>query len=417
MKVNAQRLWDRQQQVGSIGADPKGGISRFAWTPEYRQACELLIEWMHKAGLKVRIDTVGNIYGRLEGTEKLPAILSGSHFDTVPNGGKFDGLTGIMTALEALTTMHENGVRPRRPIEMIAFVNEEASQFLGGTFGSKAICGEIPQAYVWDCKHRFTGQPLHDAMKEFGMGLDPDNVRASVIDPKDYCCFIEVHIEQGRYLLEQDIPLAVVTDIAGIKQFYITLNGVSCHAGGMAMEDRHDTLAAAAAIACEVERLAKTISSNARGTVGYIESDPGEHNIVARRSTMPVDYREADDALWARYYDELIEFTEQECAKRGLTYSVKFTIDLRPAHADPRIQDSISKAAEDYGIKHTRMISFPCHDAVNMERIMPMGMIFLRSSNNGLSHCPEEYTTPEDLEAGANALLGTFLDLSQRVDF
>lgn len=413
MKVNAKRLWERLQEVGSIGADPRGGISRFAWTPEYRQACELLMQWMREAGLTVRMDTVGNIFGRLEGKTSKPAILSGSHFDTVPCGGKFDGLAGIMTALEALTTLRENGFTPERPIEMVAFVNEEASQFLGGTFGSKAMCGVLSDNYPWECKHRYTGQTLHQAMLDFGMGLDPDNFAGSRIDPKDYCCFIELHIEQGRYLLDHDIPMAVITDIAGIKQFYITLNGVSCHAGGMAMEDRHDTLAAAAAIACEVERLAKTISVNARGTVGYIDSDPGEHNIIARMSTVPVDYREVDDECWIRFYDDLIAFVEKECANRGLTYSIKTTIDLKPSHCDKRIMESMHKASDEHGIYHTEMISFPCHDAVNLERIMPMGMIFLRSSNEGLSHCPEEYTTPEDLEAGANALLGTFIDLAQ----
>ncbi|WP_195276356.1 M20 family metallo-hydrolase [Anaerotruncus rubiinfantis] len=413
MEINKARLWDRQQQIGSIGADPQGGISRFAWTPEYKEACELLIKWMEEAGLGVRVDTVGNIYGRMEGTEDLPAILSGSHFDTVPNGGKFDGLTGIMTALEALQTMRDSGYKPRRPIEMVAFVNEEASQFLGGTFGSKAMCGVLPHDYPDVTKHRFTGEPLRDAMREFGMGLDPDNIENSIIDPKNYCCFIEVHIEQGRYLLEHDLPLAVVTDIAGIKQFYITLNGISCHAGGMAMEDRHDTLAAAAAVACEVERLAKTLSPNTRGTVGYIQSDPAEHNIIARQSVIPVDYREADDEKWQKFYDDLIAFVEKQCSERGLTYSVTTTIDERPSHCHPRLMSAIHKAAEGHRIPHTEMISFPCHDAVNIERIMPMGMIFLRSSNEGLSHCPEEYTTPEDLEAGANTLLGTFIDLCE----
>jgi len=417
MKVNKTRLWNRLQELGGIGADPRGGVSRFAWTKEYKEACDLLIQWLKAENLAVRVDTVGNIFARMEGREELPAILSGSHLDTVPCGGKFDGMVGIMTALEALSTMREAGFRPRRPIELVAFVNEEASQFLGGTFGSKAMCGEIPTDYPLTCKHRETGETLRQAMLDFGMGLDPDDVAGSRIRPGDYCCFIETHIEQGRYLLDRGLPLAVVTDIAGIKQFYITLNGVSCHAGGMAMEDRHDTLAAAAAIACEVERLARTISPNTRGTVGYIESSPAEHNIVANRSVIPVDYRESDDERWARFYAELMAFVEAQCASRGLTWSVRTTIDLKPSHCDKRIMDSIRSAADIHGIPHMDMISYPCHDAVNLERVMPIGMIFLRSSNDGLSHCPEEYTTPEDLEAGANALLGVFADIGEEVEF
>lgn len=413
MKINEHRLWKRLQRIGSIGECAEGGISRFAWTPEYKEACELLISWMKEAGLSVRIDTVGNIFGRMDGSEDIPAILIGSHLDTVPNGGKYDGLAGIMVSLEMMQTMHENNYKPLRPIEMVALINEEASQFLGGTFGSKAMCGLLAHDYPDTCLHRFTRQPLREAMLEFGMGLDPDNIEKSIINPINYQCFLEVHIEQGRYLLDHDTPLAVVTDIAGIKQFYITFNGVSCHAGGMALKDRHDTLVAAAAVACEVERIAKAFGSDTRGTVGYIESTPAEHNIVANKSVMPVDYREADDDKWKCFYEKLIKFTERQCRDRGLDYLVDFTLSEPPAHCNPQIQSIINKSAEEYGIKHTEMISFPCHDAVNIERIMPIGMIFLRSLNEGVSHCPREYTQPEDLAAGANTLLGTCMKLCE----
>ncbi len=414
MRINRERLWKKQHETGAIGAVKEGGISRFAWTPEYKRACENLMEQMREIGLEVRMDTVGNIFGRYEGSEKLPAILCGSHLDTVPNGGYFDGLTGIMTALEAVTVMMEEGFKPRRPIEIVAFINEEASQFLGGTFGSKAMCGELPPDYADTCRHRVTGEPLRKAMKEFGMGTDPDRLPDSRIDPKDYFCFIEVHIEQGRYLLDGDIPISVVSDIAGIKQFYIELHGVSCHAGGMAMKDRHDTLQAAAAIACEVERLALATGNDTRSTVGYIESEPGEHNIVANKSVIPVDYREADDRIWSQLYEDILEFVKKECEKRGLTWSVYSTCDLAPSHCNRSIMKVMDQAAEELGVRHNEMISFPCHDAVNMERILPVGMIFVRSSNEGLSHCPEEYTTKEDLGDSADVLLGTLKKLSNR---
>ncbi|WP_276952102.1 M20 family metallo-hydrolase [Enterocloster lavalensis] len=413
MRINRERLWTRLQSLGGVGSDPQGGVSRFAWTPEYREACRILMGWMEEAGLTVRMDGVGNILGRMEGKQDLPAILTGSHFDTVPNGGRFDGMAGVMAALELLTTLHESGYIPERPIEMVAFVNEEASQFLGGTFGSKAMCGVLPSDYTSNCLHRYTGQPLREAMLEFDMNLDPDHIEKSRINPCDYLAFLELHIEQGKYLLNQDLPLAVITSVAGIRQFYITLKGVSAHAGGMAMEDRHDTLMAAAAIACEVERLALCSGSNTRGTVGYIQSHPAEHNIIADESVIPVDYREDDDAIWADYYDKLIHFVEEECAKRGLEYTIRTTIDLRPAHCHPQLIKIMEEEAASLEIPHTQMVSYPCHDSVNFERIMPMGMIFLRSSNGGLSHCPQEYTTPEDMEAGTNLLLNTILKLSE----
>lgn len=412
LKVNGKRLWEREMYVGEIGADPRGGISRFAWTPEYRQACEVLMGWMREIGLTARMDTVGNIYGRLEGEEDLPPVLTGSHFDTVPCGGKFDGLAGIMTALEVLNTLKENGVKPRRPIEMIAFVNEEASQFLGGTFGSKAICGMLPDDYALKSMHRETGITMKQAMLEFGMGLEPDNFAGSRITEKDYHAFIELHIEQGKYLLQKGLPLAVIDTVAGIKQFYITIEGVAAHAGGMAMEDRHDAMAAAAAIATEVERLALTSGSQTRGTVGYIQAHPAEHNIIADQAIVPVDFREDKDDIWNDLYDNLMAFTKKECDKRGLTFSVKSTINNTPCHCDPRIINLIEDCATAMDIPHMHMISFPAHDSIQMGRLYPMGMIFLRSSNNGVSHCPEEHTTPEDLEAGANLLLQTVLRLA-----
>ena len=414
MKINSERLWQRLQTVGEIGADPRGGISRFAWTKEYREACILLMQWMKDSGLKPRMDTVGNIYARLEGAEDLPPVLTGSHFDTVPCGGKFDGLAGVMAALEAMTTIRENGVTPRRPIEMIAFVNEEASQFLGGHFGSKAICNMLPADYVDTSRDRTTGITMREAMLKFDMGLEPDNFASSFLKSEDYYAFIELHIEQGKYLLQKGLPLAVVEDIAGIKQFYITINGVAAHAGGMAMEDRHDAMAAAAHIACEVERLALTSGSTTRGTCGYIQAHPAEHNIVADQAIVPVDFREVKDDLWTRLYTDLMTYVDAICRQRGLTWSVKSTIDTPPCHCDRRLIDIIEKVAARNNIPHMHMVSYPAHDAMQMGRLYPMGMIFLRSSNDGQSHCPQEYTTPEDMRDGTHVLLDTFLYLCEK---
>lgn len=413
MKINAQRLWEREQEVGEYGRDPRGGISRFAWTPEYREAAVLLIKWMKEAGLSVRIDTVGNIYGRCEGTENLAPVLTGSHFDTVPMGGKFDGLAGVMTALEVLTTMKERGYQPRRPIEMIAFINEEASQFLGGHFGSKAICGMLPHDFAETSVDRNTGKTMKQAMLEYDMGLEPDNFEGSFIKKEDYYAFIELHIEQGKYLLKQDLPLAVVDDIAGIHQFYITYYGESAHAGGMAMEDRHDAFQAAAETACEVERLALESGSPTRGTVGYVAVEPNEHNIVANKVTISVDFREVQDAIWERLYRDVIEFAGKQCEKRGLTFEVKKTISTAPCHCHGALKEIIAESAEENGIPYMHMVSYPAHDAMQMGRLYPMAMIFLRSSNGGVSHCPDEFTTKEDLAAGAEVLYDTICKICE----
>ncbi len=406
--IDAQRLWARLNTVGGIGSDPRGGVSRFAWEPAYREAVELLLRWIGEAGLTPRIDTVGNVFARLEGDDPdAPAVLSGSHFDTVPRGGFFDGLAGVMGTLEALTAIREAGQPHKRPLELVAFINEEASQFLGGTFGSKAMCGMLPEDCAYHLRHRQTGGLLADAMREFGMGLDPDALAASRIDPGRYYAFVEMHIEQGRALLDKGRPLAVVTSVAGIKQFYITIHGVEAHAGGMAMKDRHDAMAAAAAIASEVERLALSTGADTRGTVGYIEAHPAEHNIIADKCVVPVDFRAEDDAKWAALYTDLMAFTAQQCEKRGLTWSVHSTCDLAPAHCAPALMDLMDEAAAELGLPQEHMISFPAHDAMNMSRLLPMGMLFLRSSNGGVSHCPEEFTTKDDLAAGTQVLAQT----------
>lgn len=411
MKINGKRLWEREQEAGEYGKDPRGGISRFAWTKEYREAALLLMGWMEEAGLKVRVDTVGNIYGRYEGSEDLPPVLTGSHFDTVPMGGKFDGLAGIMTALEALTTMREQGYKPKRPIEMVAFINEEASQFLGGHFGSKAACGMLPEDFAGTCTDRNTGKTMKQAMLEYDMGLDPDDFPGSYLKPGDYFAFIELHIEQGKYLLKKGLPLAVVDDIAGIHQFYITYYGESAHAGGMAMEDRHDAYAAAAETACEVERLALESGSPTRGTVGYLKVEPNEHNIVANRVVFSVDFREVEDTIWKRLYDGLIAFVEKQCEKRGLSYGVQVTISTPPCHCHPELKRLIAESAGENQIPYMHMVSYPAHDAMQMGRLYPMAMIFLRSSNGGVSHCPDELTTEEDLAAGAQVLCTTLQKL------
>lgn len=415
MKVNQERLWKQLHHIGGFGADPRGGISRFAWTPAYRECCLELIRCMREIGLETRMDTVGNLFGLMAGTDpSLPPILVGSHLDTVPQGGYFDGNAGVMAALELLTVMRENKFQPRRSIEMAAFVNEEASQFLGGHFGSKAMCGMLPDDYARTSVDRATGQTMRDAMLRFDMGLDPDNFAGSRIDKGRYYAMFELHIEQGRTLLDAGLPLSILKGVAGIKQFYITLNGVSAHSGGMAMKDRHDTLAAAARVIAEVERLAVDGGGEStRGTVGYMEVHPNEHNIIADRTVLSVDFREVDSAHWAKLYDDLMAFTARECQRRGLSHSVRSTIDSPPAICDARLRALLERFAAEEGAGNLPMYSYPAHDAQNFPPFCPIAMVFLRSGNNGLSHHPDEYTSPEDMALGTQVLLDALAVVSR----
>lgn len=412
--VNSERLWKRLHTIGALGADPAGGISRFPWTEDYRQAMKRIIEYGSEAGLSARVDPVGNLFLRLTGSDpNAQMLLSGSHLDTVPSGGYFDGLAGIMAALESLVSIKESGITPRCSIELVAFVNEEGSSFPGGTFGSRAMCGMLPEQYLDNVKHRYTGQTMRQAIREFGMGTDPAKFLETVLNPVQYKGFFEVHIEQGRCLLDAGLPLAVVNDIAGIRQFYIDIQGIAAHAGGMAMKDRHDALMAGAHIACEAERLALDIGRDTRITVGFMDAKPGEHNIIAEKCTVPIDYREAGDAAFEKLYDDIMAYTHRICEQRGLNWSVRTTLSSPPAHCDAGFIDRLELHAEELGIPYTQMISYPCHDAVHLSRIMPMSMIFLRSGNDGVSHCPQEYTSREDLAAGTSLLAQVLLDAVQ----
>ncbi|HEX3026247.1 MAG TPA: hydantoinase/carbamoylase family amidase, partial [Clostridia bacterium] len=312
------------------------------------------------------------------------------------------------SALEALTCIKESGIRLKRPVEMVALIKEEATEFLGGLFGSKAICGMLPDNYADITRDKSTGRLLRDAMKEFGMGLDPDRIRASMRGREEFYRFFELHIEQAGLLEERDLPVGIVTTIAGIHQMKFELTGRSAHAGAMPMEQRKDAMAAAASIACEVERLAKNSGSETRATVGYISAYPGEHNIIAGNATIPVDIREKNPVVRKRIFDSLLQCVEQECRSRGVKSEIQLTLDSPPVNCDPCIVNLFENAAKQQGVPFMEIVSYAAHDAMNMATLCPMGMIFVRSKD-GLSHCPEEFTSKEDLAAGANVLLNSMI--------
>lgn len=413
MDINKKRLWERLHEIGGIGSVPEGGISRFSWTDEYKEAQILLTNYMKALGLKVSVDSVGNIFGLLEGSDpSLPPVLIGSHLDTVPSGGYFDGNAGVNAALEVLSTIREKELVLKRGVALVAFCNEEASQFLGGHFGSKAMAGRLPEDYLKKCVHKKTGQTLYDAMKEYGMGLDPDHLEASKLKTGQYYCFIELHPEQGRTLLENDCAMSILDGIAGIKQFYITFYGEKCHAGGMAMEKRHDALQGAVRVAMKVDEIAKAGGVASRGTVGYISVHPNEHNIVADEVTISVDFRELDEKIFEQMYVDLIDYVEKVCVDRKITYDVKFTINTKPAICDVRLTSLMEEIAKENGFSTYKMVSYPAHDAMQLVDLFPIAMIFLRSGNEGLAHHPDEFTSSDDMAEGTQVLYEAVVKLA-----
>lgn len=393
-------MWRRIEDIGRIGALPEGGISRFAFSNEDKTAANLIKTWMEEAGLSVWTDTVGNLYGRREGELDYGTVLTGSHIDSVPNGGRFDGVAGVIAALECMQVLHENNVKTKHPLEMVVFVNEEGSRFPGGLMGSQAVAGLLSPEFVSKIKDN-EGVSLVDAMKEYG--ADPDRIK-DAHRPGDFQAFFELHIEQASLLEDRDIPVGIVSGIAGPYQMKVKISGRSGHAGATPMELRKDPMVGASLIIQEVERLAIEFGTTTRGTVGYIKARPGGHNVIPSEVEFTIDIRDIDPTKREKVVKQIKDYIKDTCLKRGLEHEVFKTQDMPPVPVIPEVVDLLEKTAKECNIPTITMPSGAAHDAMVMASLCPIGMIFVRS-RDGLSHCPEEFTSKEDLKLGTTLLL------------
>ena len=405
LKINSDRLWNRIQTLGEIGSTKDGGVTRLAFSKEDREATDLVISWMREAGLEIWTDPVGNVFGKRKGKVMGPVVLTGSHLDTVGNGGKFDGAAGVLAALEVVQTLEDNNIETTLPIEMAIFVNEEGSRFAGGLMGSMAVAGLLPET-ILDQKDN-EGIALASALKEFG--ARPDQILASKRSRSEIAAFFELHIEQSQTLEKENKSTGIVLGIAGPYQMKVRIFGRSGHAGAVAMNLRRDPMVAAGMIIQEVERSAKETASTTRGTVGYIKAYPGGHNVIPEEIELTIDYRDINANTRDKVVDRIREYIIKVCEERGLTSEIIVTQDTEPVPVSKEILEQMTAIAKDQGIPFTKVISGAAHDAMIMGNLCPIGMVFVRSIN-GLSHCPEEYSTKEDLAEGAQLLLHTVIN-------
>ncbi|ADU31981.1 M20 family metallo-hydrolase [Evansella cellulosilytica] len=403
MEINTKRVWERIHQLSCIGATKHGGVSRFAFSLEDRQATDLVIKWMKEANLHVTSDSLGNVYGRRKGKREGPPVLAGSHLDTVPNGGKFDGVAGVIAALEVLQVFEENDIITDLPIEMVIFVNEEGSRFAGGLMGSMGIAGRLDNSIV-DSLIDNEGVILRDAMKSFG--AKPDEIHEAVRTKGDYTAFFELHIEQGEVLESQDIPVGIVNGIAGPYQMKVSIYGRSGHAGATPMGLRKDPMVAAGMVIQEVERSALEEGKTIRGTVGFIKAYPGGHNVIPEKVEFTLDYRDINPQNRIKAVNRIKDYIDDICENRSLKYDIITTQNTQPILLNENIVSLMESSAHEYNIPAFIMPSGAAHDAMNLHALCPTGMIFIRSKN-GLSHCPEEYSTEEDVALGTKLLLST----------
>ncbi|MCB8817811.1 Zn-dependent hydrolase [Desulfosporosinus shakirovi] len=406
--INADRLWKNIVDLGDIGKNPDGGITRLAFTKEDRQAIKRVEALMKEAGLAVHEDEVGNLIGRKEGEDpNAPAVLIGSHLDSVFNGGIFDGSLGVLAGIEVLQSMKENRIGTKHPIEVYAFRDEEGCRFNFSLLGSRGMSGTLKSENL---EYRDNeGISLAEAMKSCGM--NPEEFFKASRRPDEIKAYLELHVEQGKVLECENLQVGVVTGIASSLRLMVTVTGKADHAGATPMNLRFDALTAAAQIIGVVEKETRATKS-AVGTVGQIHAYPGGINIIPGRVEFTVDLRDVSIKVAQQLEKNILSQAEDICTQRGLKLEVDFLQRVPPAPCSPEIIDTIAESCRELGIKELHLPSGAGHDAMQVVNLCPIGMIFVRSQN-GISHHPAEWSTPEDCTAGAKVLYQTVLKLAE----
>jgi hydantoinase/carbamoylase family amidase len=399
------RLEETIAELAGFNDDPAaGGITREVYTPTYRAALDRVVAWMEEAGLETRLDAVGNLFGRWAGSEPdAPAVLTGSHVDTTLNAGRYDGVLGVLGAIEAVRALRARGFAPRRSIEVVAWAGEEP-RFGTGCVGSRAAAGRLDRADLDRLRDR-DGVSMAEALAR--AGFDPDRLPDARIDPARVHALVELHIEQGIVLEQHGEAIGVVTAIAAPHDFRIALRGAATHAGATPMALRRDALAGAAEVMGELERITRASPSGTTvGTVGVIRARPGAINVVPGEVELDVDVRDSDRAAREGVVADTLEAARAIAARRNLEVEVTPIVEDTPVACDPRVIAAADAAAGDLGLPYRHMTSGAYHDAMIMGASVPIGMIFVPSAA-GISHHPDEYTAPEDLEHGVTVLAGT----------
>jgi N-carbamoyl-L-amino-acid hydrolase len=374
-------------------------------------ARDLLRSWMESAGLRVRFDDFGNMTGRRRGADSGPAVLIASHIDTVRRGGRYDGAFGVLAALEVMRSLNDFGVTTRLPLELVNWTNEEGVRFEPAMLASGAVAGRFTPEYVYERTDR-DGARFGDELERVGYrGVRDDR-------PGPVAAYLELHVEQGPVLEDAAVAVGIVEGIVGITWSEVVIEGHADHAGPSPMSLRRDALVAAARLILGVDELARA-TEGAVGTVGRIAAEPNVINTIPGRVTMSVDFRHPEPETLERLYAEFERLAQDVASRSGVGIGASRFWTSEPTKFASDVVAAAEAAASELGIATRRVWSGAGHDAKYMQDIAPSAMIFVRSIN-GLSHCEEEYSTPEDLEAGANVLLYAALRLagiaSQKVE-
>ncbi|QOR34074.1 Zn-dependent hydrolase [Clostridium sp. 'deep sea'] len=396
--IDYNTIGEMLQELAKFGRTPEGGVTRYSFTQNDMKARELVIKWMKECDMSVRVDEAGNIIGRL-GDYNKPAVALGSHIDSVPNGGIYDGPLGVTTAIAIAKKLKEQNIKPVNPLEIIVFSDEEGARFGGGLFGSKVMTGILEEDALFRVDEN--GISAFQALQDFG--LDPSKLANAHRSSSEFKAYIEVHIEQAHVLEESNLGVGIVKGIAGPVHFLAEFTGKADHAGATPMTMRKDALLAACEVALTTESIAKRAGETTVATVGKLEVSPGATNVIPGKVVMSFDVRDINltNREWAVM--EIKQEIARVAEKRDLDYEITELSAVAPVLLSEQLVDICEITACEHGIEALTMISGAAHDAMNMTKLTDVVMLFVKSVA-GLSHCPQEYSYPDDIKEAANLL-------------
>src|SRR5712691_5093216 len=406
MRIDRKRLERSIDDLGRIGETPRGGLTRLALTDDDRRGRDWMVAHMREAGLRVTVDQMGNIFGERAGAEALPPVLMGSHVDSVPTGGKYDGQLGVLCGLETIRALNDHRIRTRGPVTLVIFTNEEGARFQPAMIASGVMAGKIALEDAYNTRDA-DGIRLADELERIGyLGSEPCVARP-------FRAYLELHIEQGPILEEDGLSVGVVEGIVAISWSRLTIHGVQDHAGPTPMRIRHDALVAAAEVIIGVRGIARTLGGDVVTTVGNLTVAPNIVNAIPGRVTLSIDMRDPKTETLDRAREMLDRVVREACEREGVRYELEhyWQVPYTPFASD--VIAAVERAATAVGARWRRIRSGAGHDAQYMAAIGPTGMIFV-PSHDGRSHCEEEFTAIEDIEDGANTLFLAALDLAGR---
>ncbi|MFG1422727.1 allantoate amidohydrolase [Roseixanthobacter liquoris] len=396
----ATRIVARIDELAAISQDD-GAITRVCFSPEHRRAADLILGWMREAGMTARMDEIGNVVGRYEGTSQgLPCLMVGSHYDTVRDAGRWDGPLGLITAIECVARIAQAGTRRPYALEVIGFADEEGVRFSSTLLGSRAVAGTFDEG-VLETRDA-SGMKARDAIAAFG--LDPARIRRAARRRADILAYLELHIEQGPVLEAQDLPVGVVTAISGASRFAVDLTGMAGHAGTVPMGLRRDALAGAAECILAIEALCRDAGAGVVGTVGQIQAAPGATNVIPGDVRFTIDLRAATDAQRRATVSAVVEAIDEIGARRQLKARITKTHDNSTALCAPWLCAQLADAIAASGYRVHALPSGAGHDGMAMIDITDIAMLFVRC-RGGVSHHPSEHVEARDVAAGAKVLL------------